>query len=151
MSVTRDLVVDVVGVALESALQQTRGELETLRSSLTKETKSTAGDKHETGRAMVQLEIEQAGQRLSRAEAMSAVYRRLRPEQSRREVGPGAWVECDAGHFFIGVPLGALTLPDGTPFHAISSDAPLAVALRGASPGTVVPFRGQPCRVTAVL
>ena len=32
---------------------------------LQSETKSSAGDKHETGRAMLQLEMEKAGQQLS--------------------------------------------------------------------------------------
>ena len=32
---------------------------------LQSETKSTAGDKHETGRAMLQLEMEKAGQQLA--------------------------------------------------------------------------------------
>ena len=35
---------------------------------LSSETKSSAGDKHETGRAMLQLEMEKAGQQLARSE-----------------------------------------------------------------------------------
>ncbi|RPG80740.1 MAG: 3-oxoacyl-ACP synthase [Crocinitomicaceae bacterium TMED114] len=150
MNAKRDVVVQTVADALTASMDRARTELDTLRASLTKETKSTAGDKHETGRAMVQLEIEQAGQRFSRFEAMSLVFGRLNPEQPRKEVGPGAWVECGVGNFFIGVSLGALQLPDGTKFHAISSDAPLAVALRGAVAGSTAKFRGAQCEVVRV-
>ncbi len=39
-----------------------------LRESLDSETKSSAGDKHETGRAMLQLEREKAGSQLAEIE-----------------------------------------------------------------------------------
>ena len=39
--------------------------IQELQESLTSETKSSAGDKHETGRAMLQLEREKAGQQLA--------------------------------------------------------------------------------------
>ena len=40
------------------------------QNSLQSETKSSAGDKHETGRAMLQLEMEKAGQQLSEVDQM---------------------------------------------------------------------------------
>lgn len=150
MSLDRNTVIAAVEASLQSALTEGRAELEALRASLTKETKSTAGDKHETGRAMVQLDIEQAGERLARTEAMEGLFRRLELDRPRHEVGPGAWVETQLGHFFIGIPLGAVTLPEGSRLQAISADAPIAVALRGRTAGETIPFRGQDWTVVAV-
>jgi len=41
--------------------------------SLNSETKSSAGDKHETGRAMLQLEMEKAGQQLASIQQMKEI------------------------------------------------------------------------------
>lgn len=144
---------DIIGAleqALEAGVDAARTELETLRGSLEGEAKSTAGDKHETGRAMVQLEMEQAGLRLARMEAMRGQWRGLEPHRSRAVVGPGAVVETDGGLFVIGVALGRFAMSDGAHGTAISSDAPLAMALRGLEPGGGTVFRGRDWRVKRV-
>ena len=150
MSMDKQGVVDAVASALQAALERGQSEFEALQASLSKETKSTAGDKHETGRAMVQLDMEQAGERLARAEAMVAAFRRLNAAEPRTAAGPGAWVVTDSGQFFIGVAAGALTLPDGGRLHAISADAPIAQALRGTTAGTTLEFRGKHWAVVSV-
>jgi len=43
---------------LESKLAAHKNQIDLLYESLYSETKSSAGDKHETGRALIQLEIE---------------------------------------------------------------------------------------------
>lgn len=150
MSMDKESVVDAVASALQAALERGQSEFDALQGALSKETKSTAGDKHETGRAMVQLDMEQAGERLARAEAMMAVFRRLNPVEPRAAVGPGAWVITDSGQFFIGVAGGAVTLPDGAKLHVISADAPIAQALRGATAGATLEFRGKHWTVVSV-
>lgn len=146
----REQVLSAVEAALGHSLERCQSELAGLQASLAKETKSTAGDKHETGRAMVQLDIEQAGERLARIEAMMALFKRLDPQRHRDVVGPGACVETDSGSLFIGVPLGAVDLPGGGRLQAISSDAPLALALRGSRTGATVEFRGRSWQIRAV-
>ena len=77
MSMDRSAVVAALEAGLMTAMHEARAAMDELSSSLGKETKSTAGDKHETGRAMVQREMEQAGDRLARCEAMQTVASRL--------------------------------------------------------------------------
>jgi len=48
-----------------------------IEGALASETKSSAGDKHETGRAMIQLEREKLGQQLSEAEKMKSILTRI--------------------------------------------------------------------------
>ena len=47
---------------VDSRYQTIQNTINEIQVSLTSETKSSAGDKHETGRAMLQLEMEKAGQ-----------------------------------------------------------------------------------------
>jgi len=51
--------------AIDSRFQTIQNTISEIQESLTSETKSSAGDKHETGRAMLQLEREKAGNQLS--------------------------------------------------------------------------------------
>ena len=46
---------------VEDRLETIQKTIQDIQMSLTSETKSSAGDKHETGRAMLQLEREKAG------------------------------------------------------------------------------------------
>ena len=51
-------------------LQNLNNRIQEVNHALLSETKSTAGDKHETGRAMVQLEREKLGSQLAELEKM---------------------------------------------------------------------------------
>ena len=127
---------------LQSALTEGRVELEALRASLTKETKSTAGDKHETGRAMVQLDIEQAGEWLARTEAMEGLFRRLNGSTPTRS-GTRRLGGDPAGALFYRHSPGSGDVARGSRLQAISADAPIAVALRGRTQGRRCPFGGR--------
>ena len=55
---------------VNTRLQTIQIILSSHQKTLSPETKSSAGDKHETGRAMLQLEMEKAGQQLAAVEQM---------------------------------------------------------------------------------
>lgn len=150
MSIDRPEVVSAFEVALEAAMKEARAAMEELSSSLGKETKSTAGDKHETGRAMVQREMEQAGGRLARCEAMQAVASRLDLDRARTSVGPGAIVVSGDAKLLIGVGLGPFEVPGVGRFQAISANAPIAMALAGGQAGERREFRGRPWVIESV-
>jgi transcription elongation GreA/GreB family factor len=150
MSPDRNTVVAAFRTALDHALVEARSAMEELSSSLGKETKSTAGDKHETGRAMVQREMEQAGERLARCEALCAMATRLDLDRARDEVGPGAIVVSGQARLLIGVGLGPFEVPGLGRFQAISADAPIAGVLSGATEGEVREFRSQPWTIESL-
>ena len=50
---------------IDNRLRTIQKTINEIQESLTSETKSSAGDKHETGRAMLQLEREKAGNQLA--------------------------------------------------------------------------------------
>ena len=135
---------------MDAGLRRVRGAFEELQGSLEGESKSTAGDKHETGRAMVQMEMEQAAGRLSRVEGMVRQWHALEPARGRQEVRPGAVVTTDQGGFVMGVAWGAFDVPKAEAWRAISADAPLAQAMRAASPGSTVEFRGRIWQIISV-
>lgn len=134
----------------QERLEAARERFETLRQSLESEGKSTAGDKHETGRAMVQQEMERAAADVNQAEELQRNLMRPLPAKSLAAQW-GSWVVLDSGEVVIAVALGAIDLPWGR-VQVISSASPLAQALlqAQAQPGTEVNVNGRVMRVLAV-
>src|SRR5690606_37486162 len=64
----KQLLFDKCSEYIETRLSTIQSNIGEIQESLTSETKSSAGDKHETGRAMLQLEREKAGQQLAEIE-----------------------------------------------------------------------------------
>jgi transcription elongation GreA/GreB family factor len=143
-------VAEALAAAMEFGLARARTAFEELQTSLEGESKSTAGDKHETGRAMVQMEMEQAAARLSRVEGMMRQWHALEPLRGREQVRPGAIVSTDQGGFILGVAWGKFEGPGDATWRAISSDAPLAQAMQSLGPGDTVEFRGRMWHIISV-
>ena len=71
MNVARKMaVVDAVNHALSQRIDAAVWTLEGLTESRNTASKSTAGDKHETGRAMMEAEIQRAEQQLQKAKVL---------------------------------------------------------------------------------
>lgn len=98
--------------------------LEELREAISNETKSTAGDKYETARAMIHIEQEQAARQLREVQQQQNELLRLALGQSLHTVGRGSLIRTDKGYFFISIGLGK-QLVDATPVYVISPVSPL--------------------------
>jgi transcription elongation GreA/GreB family factor len=106
------------------------------------DTKSSAGDKYETGRAMMQQEMDQAEKRLAQIKALKNELNRLPLEESSTEIIPGSLVKTTSSLFFIGVSLGKVEIGDQLIF-AISTASPLGKFLHLKKEGDTILFNGQ--------
>ena len=108
-------------------LQQTLADL---KESGSNEPKSTAGDKHETALAM--LQIEQANTRAQLHEALEqrSALVNINPGIITAKILPGSYVKTNKGNFYISVALGKLVI-DGETVMAISPQSPLGAKLMG--------------------
>lgn len=78
--------------------------------SLESETKSSAGDKHETGRAMLQLEMEKASQQLLFVEQMKDILRKIDIEDRSNSAIQGSLVITTSGKYFLAIGLGTVNI-----------------------------------------
>jgi hypothetical protein len=136
--------------AARQRLEDAHERFSVLQQSLESEGKSTAGDKHETGRAMVQQEMERAAAEMKQAEEQLRIVMRPLPD-STNWAQWGSWIALDTSEVVIAVPLGAIELPWGR-VHVISPASPLAQALlqSRAQAGTELSINGRTMRVKAV-
>lgn len=102
--------------------------LHDLSDSAGNETKRTAGDKHETALAMLQIEQENNSRQLKEALQQKAVLEKLDPHLQTEMIVRGSLVHTNKGTFYISLGLGKLKVED-EPVFAVSPDAPLGKSL----------------------
>ena len=136
-------------VFIEQRIAAARTAMQAAQESSSSETKSSAGDKYETGREMANHERDRNAAHMQQAQQLQAELARISPEASCDTVRPGALVHTSLGRFYIGISAGKLAVA-GEEYFAVSSAAPVAVALKGLEAGAEVLFNGKPVRVTAV-
>ena len=112
----------------ENRIRQIKDELKLVQASANQETKSSSGDKYETGRAMAQLEIERLTGQLAEAERLKDKLLSLKDIIGADKIVPGGLVTTTHGKYFISVSLGLIEV-DREKYFCISADAPIAKAL----------------------
>ena len=82
--------------------------MDDLKESATNETKSTAGDKHETALAMLQIEQKNTGVQLGNLLSQKTILDKIDPAIKPVHVTNGALVKTSRGYLFISIPLGRI-------------------------------------------
>ena len=136
--------------ALNQRLEAIKSIISDIQNSLQSETKSTAGDKHETGRAMLQLEREKAGNQLAEIQKQIEILHKINPEMSYSKVALGSLVKTTVSNYFIGVSVGEITIENET-FYAISLSTPIGQLLVSKGVGDDIQFRMQKFTITDIL
>ena len=126
---------------LQEKIQQQEDVLRELSASAANETKSTAGDKHETALAMLQIEQENKRRQLSDLMDQQKMLLRIDPSKRAEMIMNGSLVETDKGYFYLSVALGKLLFENKT-FYALSPTSPLGQKLIGCAPGARVEMNG---------
>lgn len=116
---------------------------------LESESKSSAGDKHETGRAMIQLEREKLGEQIKKIEKNQAVLYQLKHYKSSGIVRFGSAVQTNKANYYIAIATDSCTIKS-TLFHCISPQSPIGVLLLGKKVGDQLMFNGITSIITVV-
>ncbi len=114
------------------------------------ETKSSAGDKYETGRAMAQQERDRHAMQLHEAQQLLGILQKTNSLLPSELVRTGALVTTTLGLFYLSIGAGKLRTNQGQEFMAVSPAAPIMLALGGKRAGDEVLFNGKLVRVLAV-
>ncbi len=108
-----------------------------LKESSANETKSTAGDKHETALAMLQTEQAQVRAQLKTAQEQQGLLQKINPYLSPATIGNGSLIKTNKGYLFIAVALGKAVI-EGNEVIALSLQSPLGSQLPGLQVGDTV-------------
>jgi len=120
-----------------------------LSDSLQSESKSTAGDKHDTSRAMIHLEQEKLQHQ---TKELNHQYQRLREISSLNElhaVSFGALVETETDIFLLGASLGKQII-EGRIIYCIGMEAPISQSMLGKIVGGELFFNGKITEIKSI-
>jgi len=119
------------------------------RDSSTEDTKSSAGDKYETGRAMMQLDIDRQTLQLGEAQKLRTFLERMKPENSSETVQNGSLAFTNQGVFYLAISIGQVDL-DNQKYFVISSASPIGAKLMQQKVGAKFSFNGKSYEIKAI-
>tara|TARA_Y100000589_G_scaffold207096_1_gene195258 strand:- start:7 stop:492 length:486 start_codon:yes stop_codon:yes gene_type:complete len=104
------------------------------------DTKSSAGDKHETSRAKIQTEIDQLSKQLVNAQRQKNNLSIIDTNTLNSIADVGSLVETNKGYFFISTGWGRIQVQDEN-YYVISIESPIGRLLKNKKEGDSIQFR----------
>lgn len=117
---------------------------------LQSETKSSAGDKHETGRAMMQLEMEKASQQLIGINQMNQILDKIDISKTSKKVHLGSLVFTQKDRYFLSISAGKIIVNNEV-FYAISTSSPIGKLLLGKQENEQFSFNGNTLKIQKIV
>jgi hypothetical protein len=130
-------------------LQTVEAVISSNQLALQSETKSSAGDKHETGRAMLQLEMEKAGQQLSGIMQMKEILVKVDILKTSKNVCLGSVIFTEKVNYFLSISAGQLEVANKM-YFAVSVSSPIGKLLLGKQENDVISFNGMLYKVQKI-
>ncbi|MDG2349499.1 MAG: GreA/GreB family elongation factor [Flavobacteriaceae bacterium] len=134
---------------LQDRLRVLEKSMNDIYNNLESETKSTAGDKHETGRAMLHLEREKLGHQLAIINNQLQVFNKINLEAQISRVVLGSLVYTTQANYFISVSMGELKAGK-IRAYAISPMSPVGQALMLKAVDETVFYNNQKIKILKI-
>lgn len=120
-----------------------------VRAAAANETKSSAGDKYETAREMMQQEIDMNMTRLAELSHLQLILEQIHTDEPYSTAQPGAVVYTTNGNYYIAIGAGKLTVNDAT-YYAVSAASPIGAKLTGLRMHDTFLLNGKPYTISEV-
>ena len=116
------------------------------------EEKSSAGDKYETGRAMMQIERDKAAQQLNESMKLKQVLDQINNTEVRQSsVSLGSVVITSSSpHFYVAISAGKIII-DEVEYIALAPQSPIGKALLGLKVNDTFTYNNKNCMVKDIL
>ncbi len=135
---------------LTKKLKVLEGRKRDLNQTLFNNHKSSAGDKHETERAMVQLEQEKLGEQIKSIEIHQQILNSIQKVEKSQSVRLGSVVLTNKANYYISIPVESCILNSKT-YYCISAQSPIGSSLLGKKVGDSIQFNNQMIRIEELI
>ncbi len=149
MQVSKPQLVHHIAELIQQKLKVITDDIQSLQADKSDNTKSTAGDKHETSREMAQQEFEKLLTQQAQQRTMLELLHKIDTNQKHASVALGSLVQTTSGVFFLSIPLGKIFV-DKQEIFCLSLASPLGKLLLGKGVGETVVFNGKELNLSAV-
>jgi len=141
---------------IEEKIQDAEKSYSLAKESRDADTKSSAGDKYETGREMMQKEMDKSLSLIHQYQQQYILINTIENKfentgkQTTMGIEIGDLVESSQGTFFIAFGLGKLTF-DNKVIFVISLDSPIGLQLKGKKIGETYQLNGNTYKIISIL
>lgn len=146
----REVLIEECKNYVNSQVQHIQDAISGAQESAKNESKSSAGDKHETGKSQMQLEQEKNSVLLQRMMLQKKVFPYLDNYVSNGKVQLGSYVQTTQGNYFIAIGLGLIEI-QGIKCFVVSPSAPIGKRLIDSEIGDSFEMNGKTIKVTEIL
>ncbi len=135
--------------SVDTQISTIEKQLASLKEAMENETKSSVGDKYETGRAMIQNEKDQLMKQLSVSIQLRTKLQQINPSKSNDKVELGSLIISESGNYYISVGVGKIVIQNTT-YFAISALSPIAKVLYNKRKEDCFEFRSKKFKIIDV-
>ncbi|MEA5457948.1 hypothetical protein VB796_02820 [Arcicella sp. LKC2W] len=143
-------ILQYVKTYLDQRMQTSLDAMQAAQESANGESKSSAGDKYETSRAMGQLDRNMHARMYQQTLEERKLVERIDETAPFRKGALGAFLKTSMGDFFLSVSIGQVDL-DGKKIMIISPQSPIGALLLGKGVDDKFSFRGKESVILEVL
>ena len=145
----KEKLIEYVKNHLNQRIQNSLSAMQAAQESANGDSKSSAGDKYETTRAMGHLDREMHARMYQQALQERQSLERLDDTITYKKGALGAFMKTTMGDFFLSVSIGALEI-EGNKLMIISPQSPIGTLLMHKGVGETFSFRGKEAFIEAI-
>ena len=138
------------GDYVEERVSRLQSSIKDLEHDLGNETKSSAGDKYETSREMINTEINKLQNQLQSFKKLKEVLAVIENRKASTTVQLGSIVKTSAANYFISIPVGEIMVEEEK-FYAIGLNSPIGKLLFGKQEGEKFIFQQKEFSIKKIL
>lgn len=142
-------VYDKIKQLLKEQIETAQKEINRTKEARDNETKSSVGDKYETGRAMMQIELGKLENQLAKTNGLLQTLLSIDVEKTNDRIALGSIVQVDTFNYFISVGIGKIVI-EKKMYFAISPASPIGQLLLGKKQGDSFQFQGKTKEIKAI-
>jgi transcription elongation GreA/GreB family factor len=139
----------ILHILSESIIQATR-DYDLAKESRDSDTKSSAGDKFETGREMMQREMDKISASIDQSKNQLNFLSKINLNRPYSIVDLGCLIITDQDIYYISIGLGKVEI-NAELIYAISLDSPIGQIFKGKRVGDILEFRGKTLKINQLL
>lgn len=134
---------------LNGKLELLNKQIDDAKESRNNDTKSSAGDKFETGREMAQIELNKLELQKNKTQKLQKELSRMPIQKTFDKVEFGSLVYSNTGNYFISFGIGKIIIEELEVF-ALSAGSPIGLALLNKKAGDKLQFQGREIVITSI-
>lgn len=124
--------------------------MKALTEDLENESRSSAGDKYETAREMINIEWNKLSVQLNGYDRLAQILRRIEKHKPSGKAVLGSIVKTEGANYFIAIPAGEIMV-NNQKFYAVGIQAPIAQKMLGKQTGDKFEMNGKEFRITEII